>query len=77
VLSVSSKQYTEGDIVAIMQVFVFPPSESRSNLVSLLSLKQIDRVTISHLYQLFAKIKLNQDNALTYMGHVQSAQLEH
>lgn len=37
-LSVSSKEWIEGEMVAIMHVFVFPPNESRNNLVNLLSL---------------------------------------
>ena len=38
VLRVSSRQGTDGAIVAIIHVFVFPPKESLNNLVNLLSL---------------------------------------
>jgi len=38
VLMVSSRQARAGEMVAIMHVFVFPPSESSRSLVSLLSL---------------------------------------
>lgn len=37
-LKVSSRQLADGEIVAMIQVFVFPPKESRKSLVSLLSL---------------------------------------
>lgn len=38
-LKLRSLLQDDGDIVAIIDVFVFPPSESCSNLVSLLSLE--------------------------------------
>lgn len=42
VLRVSSKHWMDGETVAIMHVFVFPPNESLRNLVNLLSLKSRD-----------------------------------
>lgn len=53
VLSVSSKQYTDGDIVAIMHVFVSPPNESLINLVKLLSLVLFQSENLSFVHHAF------------------------
>lgn len=42
-LRVSSKEREDGDTVAMMQVFAFPPKDSLSNRVSLLSLIKVER----------------------------------
>lgn len=42
-LRVSSKEREDGDTVAMMQVFAFPPKDSLNNRVSLLSLIKVER----------------------------------
>jgi hypothetical protein len=80
VLSVSSRLWIEGDIVAIMHVFVFPPSESLNSLVSLLSLEafpaKVNFKVCNHKkgYGTWPECYLFGS---TYMEHDQNAQQEH